>query len=150
MDDAMITVPTQPQLATIEYTVTNGDNESRQLNAVEENGEGEVVGELSNPESTPSESVGTGGGVAPDVGPYTITFSAESTAEAYGWDVNKCARIRHQVRITSDGGSTIEWTSARINHGLSASPRPQGRLVPSSVDRSCSGGETSEPAMSAR
>lgn len=102
--------PTQAGgLGTIEYTVTNEDDETHRLQVTMENAEGTVVQETNEPEFAPGSSVGSGdAGLDPDAGPFTLTFATNSTSETYEWDVRECARIDLRVTITADGSITIE------------------------------------------
>jgi hypothetical protein len=102
--------PTQAQnLGTIEYTVTNADDETHRLSVTMENAEGTVIQETNEPEFQPDASVSSGDpGHDPDAGPFTLTFSTDSASETYEWDVRECARIDLSVTITSDGSITVE------------------------------------------
>lgn len=96
-------------LGTIEYTVTNEDDETHQLEVAMENAEGRIVQETNEPEFAPGASVSSGSaGESPDLGPYTLTFRTDSASATYVWDVAECARIHLQVTITTDGSITVE------------------------------------------
>jgi hypothetical protein len=102
--------PTQDQnLGTVEYTVTNGDDETHRLGVTMENAAGTVVQETNEPEFQPDTSVSSGdAGHDPDAGPFVLTFSTDSASETYEWDVRECGRVELSVTITSDGSITVE------------------------------------------
>ena len=96
-------------LGTIEYTVTNEDDETHRLAVTMEDADGTVVQETNEPEFEPGASVSSGdAGNDPDRGPFTLTFSTDSASETYEWDVRECARIDLRVTITTDGSITVE------------------------------------------
>lgn len=102
--------PTQAHgLGTIEYTVTNGDDEPHQLGVAMEDGSGSVVQETNEPSLEPGESVSSGSaGHEPGRGPFTLRFSIDGTVKTYVWRVDDCARVDLKVTITPDPGITIE------------------------------------------
>lgn len=96
-------------LGTIEYTVTNEDDETYRLQVTMENDEGGIVQETTEPEFGPGSSVSSGdAGHQPDMGPYTLTFDIGSTSATHVWDVRECARIDLRVTITAEGEVTIQ------------------------------------------
>lgn len=103
---------TQAQdLGTIEYTVTNEDDEAHRLGVTMTNAAGTVVQETNEPEFAPGTSVSSGdAGHEPDAGPFTLTFTIPSTSESYEWDVRECARLDLAVTITADAAITVERT----------------------------------------
>lgn len=102
--------PTQAQgLGTIEYTVTNEDDEPHQVGVTMEDASGRVVQETNEPSLDPGGSVSSGSaGHEPGMGPFTLRFSIEGTVETYVWNVDDCARVDLKVTITPDQGITIE------------------------------------------
>lgn len=110
--DQSTSTPTRTQaqgLGTIEFTVTNRDDTTHRLTVEMENAEGRVVLETNEPEFEPGSSVSSGSaGEPPENGPFTLTFSTESSSSSYVWDVWDCGRINLDVTITTMGELTIE------------------------------------------
>lgn len=98
-------------LGTIEYTVTNEDDEVHDLAVAMENNEGRVVEELFEPDFQPGTSVGAGSaGHEPGTSPLTLTFDIGSASASYVWDVEACARVDLRVTITTETEITVEET----------------------------------------
>lgn len=98
-------------LGTIEYTVTNEDDEVHDLAVAMENNEGRVVEELFEPGFQPGTSVGAGSaGHEPGTSPLTLTFDIESASASYVWDIEACARVDLRVTITTEAEITVEET----------------------------------------
>lgn len=101
-------------LGTVEYTVTNGDDEAHRVEAVVETASGRVVQETFEPELPPGGSVSSGSaGMPPDEGPYTLTFRTDGATATYAWDVRECVRIDLAVTVTDGGGLAVERTLCR-------------------------------------
>ena len=102
--------PTQAEdLGTIEYTVTNDDDEPHRVEVTMEDAAGRVVQETTEPALGPGESVGSGSaGYEPDSGPFTLTFATGSDSGTYEWDVRECGRIDLRVTVADGGALTVE------------------------------------------
>lgn len=102
--------PTQATaLGTIEYAVTNEDDETHRLEVAMESADGRVVQETFQPEFRPGERVESGSaGHEPDQGPFTLTFRTDATSETAVWDVEECVRLHLAVTITTDGSFAVD------------------------------------------